>query len=218
MPELSQEEIGRIIEHTHLRPEATEATIRRTCREARKLNCAAAVINPAWVGIAHEELQDSDLKVVTVAGFPLGASRSEFKMVEAVRGAIDGAREIDMVANVGWLVAGETPRAEHEIADVRKSLPDDILLKVIIEASLLTPQQQADATRAVINAGAQFVKSSTGFFGGATVEQIKVLSETAGDSIGVKASGGIGTIEQCRLLIEAGASRIGTSATLDILT
>lgn len=214
---MTRQELARFFEHTLLRPDATEAAIRQVCREAADCGCHAVVVNPARVAIAVEELSGSPIKVVTVAGFPLGACRSETKIVEAIRGAIDGASEIDMVAAIGWLVDGEWQRAEDEIAQVRRTLPREVVLKVIVEAPLLTPQQQADATRVVINAGAQFVKSGTGFFGPVTVEQVRVLADAARGFVQVKAAGGIKTIEQCHNLIEAGASRLGCSASYELL-
>lgn len=214
---MTRQELARYFEHTLLRPNATEADIRRACHEAAACGCHALVVNPVRVAIAVEELSDSPINVVTVAGFPLGACRSETKIVEAVRGAIDGANEIDMVAAIGWFVDGEWQRAEDEIAQVRRTLPSEAILKVIIEAPLLSPQQQADATRVVINGGAQFVKTGTGFFGPVTVEHVRALVDAAHGLVKVKAAGGIRTMEQCRSLIEAGASRLGCSASYELL-
>ncbi|MCX6835190.1 MAG: deoxyribose-phosphate aldolase [candidate division Zixibacteria bacterium] len=214
---MTRQELAQYLEHTLLRPNATEAGVRRVCCEAADCGCHAVVVDPARVAIAVEELSGSSIKVVTVAGFPLGACRSETKIVEAIRGAIDGASEIDMVAAIGWLIDGEWRRAEDEIAQVRRTLPGGTILKVIIEAPLLNPQQQADATRVVINGGAQFVKTGTGFFGPVTVDQVRVLTSSARGFVQVKAAGGIRTIEQCRDLIEAGASRLGCSASYELL-
>jgi len=214
---MTRKELARFFEHTLLRPNAAEADIRRICREAADCGCYAVVVNPARVVIAVEELRGGPIKVVTVAGFPLGACRSETKIVEAVRGAIDGASEIDMVAAIGWLVDGDWQRAENEIAQVRRTLPRETALKVIIEAPLLNPQQQADATRVVINGGAEFVKSGTGFFGPVTVEQVRILADTARGFVQVKAAGGIRTAGQCHDLIHAGASRLGCSVSHELL-
>jgi deoxyribose-phosphate aldolase len=137
--------------------------------------------------------------------------------MEAVKGVRDGAHEIDMVTNIGWLVSDRFSLAETEIAEVRKVLPYNVVLKVIIEAGFLSEKQRINATRAVINGGAQFVKTCTGFFGGATVEQVRTLHRAAAGQIEVKASGGIRTFEQCRQLLEAGATRLGSSASVAII-
>ncbi|MFQ6008670.1 MAG: deoxyribose-phosphate aldolase, partial [Candidatus Zixiibacteriota bacterium] len=162
-------------------------------------------------------LQGSSIKILSVAGFPLGASRTDIKVMEAVKGIRDGAHEIDMVANIGWLVSDRFSQAEKEIAEVRKALPYNVILKVIIEASFLSEEQQVAATKSVINGGAQFVKTCTGFFGGATVEQVRTLYHAASGQIEVKASGGIRTLKQCWQLLEAGATRLGSSASVAIM-
>jgi deoxyribose-phosphate aldolase len=214
---MKPEQIAARIEHTLLHPGTTETDIRRLCHEAIQFGFGAVVINPVWVPIAAEELSGNKTSLVTVAGFPLGASRTETKIVEAVRGAIDGALEIDMVVNLGWLLAAEYQKAEDEISQVRRTLPVGTVLKVIIEAPLLSRPQQIDAVHLVINGGAQFVKSGTGFNGAATVEQVRTLSDAAGDLIKVKAAGGIRTPQQCLELIEAGAARLGSSASVQII-
>ena len=214
---MTPEQLVAYIEHTILRPDATEADIRFVCREALRYRFAAVVVNPAHVVAAAEEIKGSSTGLVTVAGFPLGASRTETKIVEAVRGAIDGASEIDLVANIGWIIGGEYEKVESEINLVRRTLPIGTVLKVIIEASLLTQQQQIDAARTVINGGAQFVKTGTGFSGGVTTEQVRTLAALVGGLVQIKAAGGIRTPQQCRDLIEAGASRLGCSASVQIL-
>ena len=214
---MKRQDLARFLEHTLLRPDATESAIRQACRHAVISGCCSVVINPARVTVAKEELGESPVKIVTVAGFPLGSCRPEIKVVEAVRGAIDGAVEIDMVAAIGWLLDGEWQRAEDEIVQVRRTLPREVALKVIIEAPLLSQKQQADATRVVINAGAQFVKSGTGFFGPVTVDQIRTLVDAAHGFIQVKAAGGIRSLEQCLSLIETGATRLGSSTSFDLL-
>jgi len=162
-------------------------------------------------------LQGSGVKILSVSGFPLGASRTDVKVLEAVKGVKDGAHEIDMVANIGWLAASRFHQAEEEIAKARKALPYNVVLKVIIEAGCLTEKQKVEATKAVINGGAQFVKTCTGFFSGATVEQVSTLVEAACRQIEVKASGGIRTLDQCRQLLEAGVTRLGSSASVAIM-
>jgi len=154
---------------------------------------------------------------LSVAGFPLSASRPDVKLFEATKGVSDGASEIDMVANVGWLASERYTDVEDEIRLLRKGLPYNVVLKVIIEAGKLSPEQQVEATKCVINGGAQFVKTCTGFFGGATVEQVRTLHKAAGGQIEVKASGGIKTLEQCRKLLTAGATRLGSSSSVAIM-
>jgi deoxyribose-phosphate aldolase len=214
---MTPEQIASCLEHTQLHPGTTEADIRRLCHEAIQFGFGAVVVNPVWVPIAAEELSGNRPCLVTVAGFPLGASRTETKVVEAVRGAIDGAKEIDMVVNLGWLLAAEYQKAEDEINQMRRTLPIGTILKVIIEAPLLSRQQQIDAVHLVINGGAQFVKTGTGFNGTVTVEQVRTLTAAAGDLIKVKAAGGIRTPQQCLELLEAGATRLGSSASVRII-
>jgi deoxyribose-phosphate aldolase len=177
----------------------------------------AVAVNPVWVSTAVEELHGSDVKILSVAGFPLSAARTDVKLFEAIKGVSDGAQEIDMVANVGWLVSERYSEVETEIAEIRRNLPYNVVLKVIIEAGKLSHDQQIEATKCVVNAGAQFVKTCTGFFGGATVEQVRTLHQTAAGKIEVKASGGIRTLAQCRELLAAGATRLGSSSSVAIV-
>lgn len=149
-----------------------------------------------------------------MVGFPLGANCTEIKVAEAVRAAQDGAHEIDLVANIGWLISGETLRVTEEIAMVRTGLPTDVLLKVIIEASQLHDHQLENACQAVIEGGAEFVKSGTGFFGDVTVDQVVSMVAAVDGQIRVKAAGGIRSSEQARSLLAAGAARLGTSRLL----
>jgi deoxyribose-phosphate aldolase len=211
------ENLRRRFDHAALQPEMDERTIVRSCHEAVEHRFHAVAVNPVWVTVARRELQGSPVKILSVAGFPLGANRTDIKIVEAIKGVLDGAHEIDMVANIGWLASDCFLKAEQEISEVRKNLSDEVILKVIIEAGKLTPDRQVEATKAVINAGAQFVKTSTGFFGGATVDQVRSLHRAAEGRIGVKAAGGIRTLGQCRELIEAGATRLGSSASVRII-
>ncbi|MGD8923069.1 MAG: deoxyribose-phosphate aldolase [Candidatus Zixiibacteriota bacterium] len=210
-------QLNRRIDHTLLAPDATAAAIERLCDEAVEHDLGAVVINPAWVAHASMLLETSGIAVVSVAGFPLGAARTDIKVAEASAAVEDGASEIDMVAAIGLIVDNSFDTARREIETVRRQLPESVILKVIIEASLLTTDQQAEAARAVADAGANFVKTSTGFFGGATVDQVRTLHEAVHGKIGVKASGGIRTLEQCRELLAAGASRLGTSASVQIM-
>jgi deoxyribose-phosphate aldolase len=154
---------------------------------------------------------------VSTVGFPLGANRTDIKVAEASKAVTDGAMEIDMVANIGWIKSNRLAEVESEILEVRKSIPFNVILKVIIEAPLLSVIQQEEAVKAVINGGAQFVKTGTGFSGDATIEQVENLFLAAGGKIEVKASGGIRTLEQCRKLLESGASRLGSSSCVQIM-
>lgn len=205
-------DLHRKIEQAALHSEITEQAIRQLCTDAVTFDMYAVVINPVWVKLASGLLTGERTRIVSVAGFPLGANRTDIKVAEAVEAIEDGAHEIDMVANIGWIVSGRFSDVETEIRKLRRQLAADITLKVIIEANKLTPAQQTDATHAVIKGGAQFVKTGTGFFGGATAEQVKRLAEAAKGQIQVKASGGIKSVDDCRAMLAAGASRIGTSS------
>ncbi|MBK7141205.1 MAG: deoxyribose-phosphate aldolase [bacterium] len=205
-------ELNRRIEQAALHSEVTEEGIERLCAEAIEYDLYAVVVNPAWVANASKRLMDSRVRLVSVVGFPLGANRTDIKVAEAVEAVLDGAHEIDMVANIGWLVANRFAEVEAEIRKVRRQIPADIVLKVIIEAGKLSDQQQSEATKAVVLGGAQFVKTSTGFFGGATVDQVNRLVASSAGQIEVKASGGIKTVADCEKLLAAGATRLGTSS------
>jgi len=209
--------LNNYFDHTALKPDVNERAITNLCKEAIKYNFFAVAVNPIWVKTAAEIVQGTNVKVVSTVAFPLGANRTDIKTDEAARAVSDGADEIDMVANIGWLKSGEFAKVEQEIKNVRKSVPFNVLLKVIIECSLLTKPEQISAAKAVINGGAQFVKTSTGFSGGVTFEQVKILFEAVSGQIEVKASGGIKTARQCQELIECGASRLGSSSSVAIV-
>jgi deoxyribose-phosphate aldolase len=211
------EHLNRRFDHAALQPEVTERNIITLCREAHDHNFYSVAVNPVWVTPATRELAGSGIIVLSVSGFPLGASRTDVKVSEAVKGVADGAGEIDMVANIGRLVSGEYAKVEQEVAEVRRNLPYNVVLKVIIEAGKLSREQQIGATRCVAAGGAQFVKTSTGFFGGATVEQVRTLHNTAAGQIEVKASGSIRSLSQCVELLNAGATRLGSSASVAIM-
>ncbi|MFZ1685731.1 MAG: deoxyribose-phosphate aldolase [Candidatus Zixiibacteriota bacterium] len=204
--------LNKYFDFAALHPEVTQADIEKLCAEAVTFDFFAVCVNPVWVETAVKSLSGTNVKVASVAGFPLGASQTSVKAIEAAEAAQLGAHEIDMVANIGWLCSNRYVEAEAEIRKVRRNLPDGVLLKVIIECGKLSPIQQHEATRTVLNAGAQMVKTGTGFFGGADPETVKRLALSAAGQIGVKASGGIKTLEQCRQLIEAGAIRLGSSS------
>ena len=209
--------LNRLIDHALLRSDATESDIRRACREAIEYNLFGLAVNPVWIETVVEEFVGSQAKVIGVTGFPLGATSSASKISEALAQVKAGAHEIDMVAQIGRLAAGEYSYAESEINEIRRELPPEIPLKVIIEAPLLTQEQQIDATKSVINAGAQFVKSATGFFGGSTEEIARTLHQAAEGRIKVKISGAVRTLAQAERFVELGADRLGSSASVSIL-
>jgi len=173
------QDLNRYFDHAVLHSETGTKDIVKICHEAIEYDFFSIAINPYWVKPAKSELKDSNVKILSVSGFPLSASTTIIKIAEAVKGVEDGADEIDTVANIGLMVEGEFGKVEKELSEIRKALPNDILLKVIIEAPKLTPEQQIDATKAAMNAGAEYVKTATGFFGGATIETVKRLYDTA---------------------------------------
>jgi len=207
------------IDHTLLRPEATPGDIERLCEEALRYGCAAVCVNPIYVARAAARLAGTPVKVATVVGFPLGASLTAVKVAEAALAISQGAREIDMVLPVGLLKAGEIEAVRADLQAVAAVCrAAGALCKVILETALLTAEEKVLAARLAVEAGADFVKTSTGFGpGGATVEDVALLRRTVGPSIGVKAAGGIRTAEQAIAMLEAGADRLGTSATVAIL-
>ncbi|MGB7068871.1 MAG: deoxyribose-phosphate aldolase [Pyrinomonadaceae bacterium] len=207
-----------LIDHTLLKPEAREADIRKLCDEAVQFGFASVCVNPTWVKSASAFLKGSGIPVCTVIGFPLGATLSDVKAYEARRAIFNGAREVDMVINVGALKSGDDCAVEDDIrAVVEAAHENGILCKVIIETALLTDDEKVRACIASKNAGADFVKTSTGFSkGGATVEDISLMRRTVGKSLGVKASGGVKGIDDARAMFEAGATRIGASVGVKI--
>ena len=211
------EKLARRIEHTALAPEVNKAALRRLCDEACEYGFYGVCVNPAWVKYTMERLVGSDVVLVSVAGFPLGASRTDIKIAEAATAVEDGADEIDMVANIGWICADRFVEVEAEIRKIRRNLPDATVLKVIIESAKLSEKQQQNAAMAVINGGAQFVKTGTGFFGSVNVNQVRLLKETVGEQIGIKAAGGIGDAASAFALVEAGATRLGASHSVEII-
>ena len=206
-----------LIDHTLLKPEATGAAIRALCAEGRAHGFAAVCVNPAWVSLCAEELRGHPTLVATVAGFPLGASLPEIKAMEARRAVEDGAGEIDMVLNVGALKSGDHGLVERDVAGVVEACPG-VVVKVIIEAALLTDDEKVRACVLSQQAGAGFVKTSTGFGpGGATVQDVALMRRTVGPGTGVKAAGGVRDWATARELIAAGANRIGTSSGVRIV-
>lgn len=207
-----------LIDHTLLKPEASEADIRKLCDEAAQFGFASVCVNPAWVKRASEYLRGTGVPVCTVIGFPLGATLPDVKAFEARRAIFDGAREVDMVINIGALKSGDDCAVEDDIRAVAQAAHENgVLLKVIIETALLTDEEKVRACLASKNAGADFVKTSTGFAkGGATVEDVSLMRRTVGSALGVKASGGVKGIDDARAMFEAGATRIGASVGVKI--
>lgn len=211
--------IAKLIDHTLLRPDATNEDIVNLCREARQYQFATVCVNPCWVPLAVAELANSPVKVCTVAGFPLGANTTEIKVAEAVAAVRSGAREIDMVINVGALRSKDYDRVRQDIRAVAELCHNaGAILKTIIETCFLDDYQKAVACAIASMAGADFVKTSTGFAAsGATVHDVELMRKVVGAGMGVKAAGGIRTIEDLRRMLAAGANRIGTSAGVQIM-
>ena len=201
------------IDHTLLKPEATRADIITLAEEAKQYKFASVCVNPFWVSTAAEVLKGTEVKVCTVIGFPLGASASEVKAFEVKKAIEDGATEVDMVINVGALKAGELEIVTNDMVQVVEAAKGKALVKVILETCLLTPEEIVTACKCAVKAGADYVKTSTGFStGGATVEAVKLMAETVGPNIGVKASGGVRSLEDAQAMIANGATRLGSSA------
>lgn len=213
-------DLARYIDHTLLRPDATAAEIDRLCREAKEYGFAAVCINPAWAKRAAENLRGTKVRVASVVGFPFGATTPEVKAMEARRAVRDGAREIDMVVNIGALKSGDHDLVRRDVEKVADACHEaGAILKVIIEAALLTDEEKVVASYLAREARADFVKTSTGFGpGGATVHDVLLMRETVGPEMGVKAAGGIRTAEDVREMVAAGATRIGASAGVEIVT
>jgi len=211
--------IAELIDHTILKADATRADILKICSEARQYNFASVCVNPYWVPLVRGELAGSPVKVCTVVGFPLGATSTEAKAAEAAAAVRAGAREIDMVINVGALRSGDHDTVKYDIERVVEvSHQGGAIVKVIIETALLNDEQKAVACTLAKLAGADFVKTSTGFStSGATAKDIALMRAVVGPELGVKASGGIRTIDDLRAMTAAGASRIGASASVKIV-
>jgi deoxyribose-phosphate aldolase len=217
---LQDKKIAGMIDHTILKPEATPADITKLCEEAKKFNFASVCVNPSFVPLCFELLKDSGVKVCTVIGFPLGATTTEVKKFEAEQAIENGARELDMVINVGRLKAGEHDYVYNDIYQiVQTAKRHRVISKVILETALLTDDEKIKACLLVKKAGADFVKTSTGFSkGGATVGDVALMKYVVGADMGVKASGGIRSREEAEALVASGADRIGASASVKIVT
>jgi len=211
-------ELARMIDHTLLKPDATLEQVRKLCKEALEYGFWSVCINPTWVALCAKMLQNSKVKVCTVIGFPLGATSSASKAAEAAEAIRNGATEVDMVLNVGALKSGQPDVVLEDIRAVVKSAKPRALVKVILETGLLTSEEKVKACELAKQAGADFVKTSTGFGpGGATPEDIALMRKTVGPSMGVKASGGIRDFDTAQAVVKAGASRIGASASVNIV-
>jgi deoxyribose-phosphate aldolase len=211
--------VARLIDHTILKPEATRDEVRQVCAEAAKFEFASVCVNPFWTKFVHSELPDSPVKVCTVTGFPLGATTTAAKVAETLAALRDGAEEIDMVINIGALRGGERDIVKADIQGVvAASHGHSAIVKVIIESCLLDDTQKTLACKLAQDAGADFVKTSTGFSkAGATVADVTLMRRVVGKSMGVKASGGIRTLAELKAMVAAGATRIGASSSVKIV-
>ncbi|MGL6058673.1 MAG: deoxyribose-phosphate aldolase [Culicoidibacterales bacterium] len=205
-------QLNKLIDHTILKPETVQSQVEIICEEALAYDFASVCINPTWVKLASTLLAESDVKVCTVIGFPLGANTPEVKAFETKDAISNGAQEIDMVINIGAAKAGNWELVERDIRAVVEAA-NGTLVKVIIETCLLTDEEKVRACLAAVAAGADYVKTSTGFStGGATIADVQLMRETVGPDIGVKASGGVRSYEDMEAMVSAGATRIGTSS------
>ena len=210
--------INKLIDHTALKPNTNKESILKLIAEAKTYDFASVCVNPCWVALAHQELKNTDVKVCTVIGFPLGANTTEVKVFETKDAIEKGAQEIDMVINIAMLKDKEYDYVENEIHQIVEAAKDKAIVKVIIETCLLTDEEKIKACELSQKAGADFVKTSTGLStGGATVHDIALMRKTVGAEMGVKASGGVHTHEEALAMVEAGATRIGASAGVKLL-
>lgn len=215
----TRERYAGMIDHTLLKPEATRDQFETLCREAIEWGFYSVCVHSGWISYCAEQLAGSPVKVCTVAGFPLGANDSAVKAFEAERAIALGAEEVDMVLNIGALKSGEDDLVRDDIRAVRAACRDGIVLKVIIETALLTDDEKKRASILVKEAGADFVKTSTGFSGGgATVPDVELLRAAVGPEMGVKAAGGVRSLADLEAMVAAGATRIGTSSGVKIFS
>lgn len=209
--------IASYLDHTVLAATATEEKIKKLCDEAKEWKFASVCVNTCWVEYCAKQLEGSDVNVCCVVGFPLGAMATEAKAFETSYAVKNGAKEVDMVINVGWLKDKKDDLVENDIREVKKACGKSVL-KVIIETCYLTEEEKVRACELAVKAGADFVKTSTGFgTGGATSEDVALMRKTVGPNVGVKAAGGIRDYETAKKMIDAGATRIGCSAGIAIV-
>ncbi|CDM68772.1 Deoxyribose-phosphate aldolase [Clostridium bornimense] len=215
---MEKDKLSRMIDHTILKADATKEEVQALCKEAKEYNFASVCINPSHISLANRELQGTEVKVCTVIGFPLGANATEVKRFETKVAIEDGATEVDMVINVGKLKEKDYDYVLKDIEAVVEAAKGKALVKVILETCLLNDEEKKIACLLSKKAGADFVKTSTGFStGGATEEDIRLMRETVGEDMGVKASGGVRTYNDAIKMINAGATRIGASASINIV-
>lgn len=217
---VSKEELARIIDSTNVKATATKSEIEKLCKQAVEYGFGCVCVNPVYVKLAATLLKGSKAKVCSTIGFPFGVTLSDIKALEAVKAVENGAEELDMVINSSALKSGDYEAVKRDVAAVVdvKRLSNEIVVKVIIETAYLTKEEKVIACRLVKEAGADFVKTSTGFFGkGATVEDVRLMRQTVGSDFGVKAAGGIRTYADAVAMIKAGANRIGTSTATAIV-
>lgn len=211
--------LNKYIDHTLLKADATKEQMDVLLEEAIEYDFMSVCVNPTWVEYASEKLKDSDVVVCTVIGFPLGANTSAVKAYESSTAIDEGAKEIDMVINIGAAKSGNWDLVASDIKAVVDVADEDAIVKVIIETSLLTDEEKIKASQLAKEAGADFVKTSTGFStGGATIEDVRLMREAVGPEMGVKASGGVSNREEALAMIEAGATRIGASKGIAIVS
>ncbi|WP_126429135.1 deoxyribose-phosphate aldolase [Brevibacillus marinus] len=214
--------LEKMIDHTLLKPNVTDQQILQLCEEARQYGFASVCVNPCYVRLAADALRDSGVKICTVIGFPLGATTTESKLFEAAQAVQNGADELDYVLNISDVLNGRYELVKQEMeqfVQFRANSSKPVLIKVILETCYLTDEQIVKVCKLAKEAGIDFVKTSTGFgSGGATKEHVRIMRETVGSKVGVKASGGIRTYEDCVAMVEAGANRIGASASVAIVT
>ena len=212
-------EVAGLIDHTLLKPDATAIDVEKLCREAAEFHFATVCVNPTWVAFCAKLLRGSGVGVCSVVGFPLGATTPDVKQYETRRVIFDGAAEVDMVINIGALKSGDLRLVERDIEAVTGPCRDaGVLSKVIIEAALLSEEEKVAASTLTKAAGADFVKTSTGFGpGGATISDVMLMRRVVGDAIGVKAAGGVKDLDQMKAMVAAGATRVGASAGVRIV-
>lgn len=211
--------LAKYIDHTLLKPDTTEEQITKLVSEAKEYEFASVCVNPYWVSYCYEELKNTTVKVCTVIGFPLGATTKQAKVLETKQAIKDGAAEVDMVINIGALKSGNDAFVKDDISGVVEASSKRALTKVIIETALLTDEEKIRACQLAKEAGADYVKTSTGFSGGgATKSDIELMRKNVGKDLGIKASGGVRDLQSVQTLIEAGATRIGASAGVAILS
>lgn len=210
--------VAKYIDHTLLKPDVCSDNIKNICEEAERYGFYAVCVNPCYVSLAKSFLRNSEVKIASVVGFPLGSNLSSTKAHEAQKAVEEGADELDMVINIGALKEKKYHVVEKEIVEVAGAVGVNVLIKVIIETLLLSLEEKKAACQIINSAGAHYVKTSTGFNGGAEIEDVKLLRKEVYPNVGVKASGGIKTFKDCVSFIESGANRIGTSSGVKIMS